>query len=228
MIGKYYVYEWFIKSTSEVFYVGKGSGNRMSHLSNRTVEFKSFLSTHDCDVRILYSNLEEDEAYEKEREVIEWYRNNTSYSLLNKTNGGNKGFLQCTETKQKISVASKSMWSNKEWKEKVIEKRYESTSSYQSELFKQKMSSLTTGENNGNFGHRWTPEMKERLRRECIGKYADSKNPNAKKIQCVETGEIFDCIKQAKEKYGVKNATSFSVALNKPNRTAAKLHWITV
>lgn len=28
LLADYYVYEWFIKETGEVFYVGKGRGNR--------------------------------------------------------------------------------------------------------------------------------------------------------------------------------------------------------
>lgn len=228
LIGKYYVYEWFIKDTLEVFYVGKGSGNRIRHLSNRSAEFKSVLAKYDCDARILYDNLDEEEAYEKEREVIAWYQSNTSYSLLNKTNGGQKGFIHRPETLEKISVASKSKWENKEWKERIIRNRHSPTSTYQSEGFKRKISSLVRGENNPNYGHRWTNEMKERLRKKRIGMYAGAKNPKAKKIRCVETGEVFDCIKQAQEKYGVKNGTSFSAALDKPNRTAARLHWATI
>lgn len=39
---------------------------------------------------------------------------------------------------------------------------------------------------------------------------------------CVETGEIFECIKYAKEKYGIKSDGSLTVALKNPTRTAAK------
>jgi hypothetical protein len=35
-------------------------------------------------------------------------------------------------------------------------------------------------------------------------------------------------IKDAAEKYHVKSITSFSVALDNPKRTAAKLHWVTI
>lgn len=59
-------------------------------------------------------------------------------------------------------------------------------------------------------------------------RYNGAKNPNSKKIMCLETGESFKCIKDAMEKYGVKYAASFTAAINKPTRTAAKLHWITI
>ena len=36
-------------------------------------------------------------------------------------------------------------------------------------------------------------------------KYSRNKSPHAKKVKCITTGEIFDCIKDAEEKYGVAN-----------------------
>ena len=50
-------------------------------------------------------------------------------------------------------------------------------------------------------------------------------NPNAKRIMCIETSEIFNCIKYAKEKYNIKSDGSLTVALKNQNRTAAGLHW---
>ena len=37
---KYYVYKWFIESTGEVFYIGKGSGNRYKDIYKRNQIFK--------------------------------------------------------------------------------------------------------------------------------------------------------------------------------------------
>ena len=59
-------------------------------------------------------------------------------------------------------------------------------------------------------------------------RYKDTKNPTATRIQCVETGEIFDCIKFAMQRYDVKWHASFTVALDDPKRTAAGLHWTRV
>lgn len=42
---------------------------------------------------------------------------------------------------------------------------------------------------------------------------------------CIETSEIFNCIKYAKEKYNIKSDGSLTVALKNQNRTAAGLHW---
>ena len=47
-------------------------------------------------------------------------------------------------------------------------------------------------------------------------------------VKIVETGEIFDCIKFAMQRYDVKWHASFTVALDDPKRTAAGLHWTRV
>jgi len=59
----YYVYEWFIKESGEVFYVGKGKDNRFKSMKDRNETFKDIIRKNDCDVRIVSGNLEEDEAY---------------------------------------------------------------------------------------------------------------------------------------------------------------------
>lgn len=60
------------------------------------------------------------------------------------------------------------------------------------------------------------------------GCHKGTKNGRHKKIMCVETGEVFDYIALAQEKYNVKSAASFSIAIDNPNRTAAGLHWVSV
>lgn len=83
------------------------------------------------------------------------------------------------------------------------------------------------GEKNPNYGNYWTPEQKAALskKQKASGRYVGKMNPNAQPIQCIETGEIFSCIKDAQTKYNVKNQSSFWWAINYPNRTAAGLHW---
>ena len=69
---KYYVYEWFNVVTGEVFYVGKGIRNRYCQLSGRNQHFRDYFNTHECESRIVYENLTEQEAYEKEKELIKY------------------------------------------------------------------------------------------------------------------------------------------------------------
>lgn len=63
MNKKYYVYEWFIIGTGEIFYVGKGCDNRATSMKNRNEYFKNIRKKHECDYRIVKDNLEEEEAY---------------------------------------------------------------------------------------------------------------------------------------------------------------------
>jgi hypothetical protein len=61
------------------------------------------------------------------------------------------------------------------------------------------------GENNPNYGHHWTKEMKDHLAKVRIenGTAKGGKNPRAKPVMCVETGEIFACKQDASEFLGV-------------------------
>lgn len=49
----FYVYEWYIVDTNEVFYVGKGKKDRYKNLHSRNKFFLDMLRTHNCDVRIV-------------------------------------------------------------------------------------------------------------------------------------------------------------------------------
>src|SRR5699024_978243 len=98
---------------------------------------------------------------------------------------------------------------------------------YSTKEFSEKISSLTTGELDGNYGNMWTDEMKESLseKKNEGGLHKGVRNGHATKIRCVETGEVFDYIRLACEKYGIKNQASITIALNNPNRTAYGFHW---
>ena len=70
----FYVYEWFNIDTSEVFYVGKGKGNRYKDKISRNQYFKNYCNKYNCDVRKVEKGLEEDEAFRIEIELIKKYR----------------------------------------------------------------------------------------------------------------------------------------------------------
>ena len=85
---KYYVYEWYVKDTNEVFYVEKGTGQRYKEHKRRNKMFLDFYATHDCESRIIKNNLTEQEAFDYEIEMIKYYREQTSYRLSNVEDGG--------------------------------------------------------------------------------------------------------------------------------------------
>ena len=64
--AKYYVYEWYIEDTNEIFYVGKGTGNRVTSMKNRNSYFKNIRKKYKCNYRILKYFRNENDAYNYE------------------------------------------------------------------------------------------------------------------------------------------------------------------
>lgn len=225
----YYVYIWYIVDTGEVFYVGKGKKDRYKQLSSRNKFFIDMYNSHQCDVKKIYENLTEEEAFEKEVETIKWYRENTDYRLTNQTDGGegSSGWEPTQEFKNKQSKIHIEQWKNEEFRGRMLSIRRDENGVYKSQEFREKISKIVTGENNPNYNHKWSDEMKESLskyKKENY-QYFNENNPNAKSIICIETGEVFQCIKFAMDKYNIKTHSSISVALNNPIRTAGDMHW---
>ena len=229
-MGEYYVYEWFIKDTNEVFYVGKGKGKRYKETKNRNKFFKDMYNAHSCDVRKVFEGLTEKEAFAQEVSLIAYYRENTTFRLTNQTDGGegSSGWCPDDDFREKQSKIHKQQWKDEEFRQKMMQIRSDENGPYKSEEFRQKISSLVTGEDNPNYGHYWTQEMKNHLSmvRKQNGKSAGVNNAKATKIICLENGEVFELIQNAMKKYNVKCEGSFTVALKHRHRTAGGLHWM--
>ena len=87
---KYYVYKWYNVDTNEVFYIGKGCGNRSGQISCRNEIFKEYYNNHNCDVeRIEFFNTEE-EALQREHELILEYKAKNE-AIANLDDGGKGG-----------------------------------------------------------------------------------------------------------------------------------------
>ena len=211
-----------------VFYRNKG--RRYKQVSGRNKFFTDMYTSHNCNVKKIYENLTEAEAFQKEQETIKWYKENTNFRLTNQTDGGegSTGWVAPEEFKQKQSDIHKAQWQDEEFKARMIEIRTDENGPYKSKEFREKISKLVQGENNPNYNHCWTEEMRESLsqKQKENDLYNDETNPNAKKIICVETGEVFDCIKFAIEKYNIKDHSNMSAALKHPIRTAGGCHWV--
>lgn len=225
----YYIYEWYIVPTNEVFYVGKGKGKRYLQVHHRNKFFTDIYNSHKCDVRIIKDNLTEDEAFELEKYWIKHYRECTNFRLTNMTDGGDgiSGYHPPEEVRIEIGTAAKNRWENEKWRDEIIRRRHLPESTYQSQEFKNKISSLVAGEKNPNYHHYWTQEQKDYMSNlvKSDGRYVRGKNPKAKRIKCVETNEEFDCIKDACDKYNIKYPASITVCLQNKNRTAKGLHF---
>lgn len=80
----FYVYEWFIAETGEVFYVGKGRGTRYKDFHNHAYEAERIRELFKTDVRFVGENLTEDEAIELETKEILRILNETQDRLTNR------------------------------------------------------------------------------------------------------------------------------------------------
>ena len=86
----YYIYIWYIKDTGEVFYVGRGHGNRYKTLKKRTKFFHNYFDNYDCESRIVKDGLTEEESIQEESEMISYYRS-LGMAKANIHNGGRIG-----------------------------------------------------------------------------------------------------------------------------------------
>lgn len=85
----FYVYEWYIISTGEIFYVGKGSGKRYL-VKNRNYIFNSIIANEKCDVRIIktFENEQDSFDYEDKRIKELWAIGEAKANLKYGGNGG--------------------------------------------------------------------------------------------------------------------------------------------
>lgn len=101
MENNFYVYEWYNIDTQEVFYVGKGSGKRYQSTQGRNTLFQEYIKNNKTDVRIVYDNLTEEEAFQKELELYEkYYQIGQSQCNLAKPGKGGCHFVWTEEMKE--------------------------------------------------------------------------------------------------------------------------------
>ena len=115
MIDMFYTYAHYKKDNNEIFYIGKGKGNRYKLKDNRrNIYWKRIVAKHGIEPRILaYWNTEE-EALSHEKLLISCFRD-MGYKLTNLTDGGEGvSGLEFTEKhKQKLKIARQGKTPNK-------------------------------------------------------------------------------------------------------------------
>ena len=67
---RFYVYEFYKKEDMEVFYVGKGTGNRLYDRTHRNSYFMNVVNKHECGSRKVFRNLTNEEAIRLEKSHI--------------------------------------------------------------------------------------------------------------------------------------------------------------
>lgn len=104
MDSEYYVYKHINKSTNEVFYVGKGKGNRAWSSDSRNKFWHNIVNKHGYYIEIIEDGLTESAAFSLEIETIKFYKLK-KLCKANLTDGGEglSGFSHSDETKLKLS-----------------------------------------------------------------------------------------------------------------------------
>lgn len=74
MRNDFYVYAWYDIDTNEVFYIGKGCGDRYKKITGRNKLFLDYIASHNVDVQILKDGLEEAEAFYYEKMFVDDYK----------------------------------------------------------------------------------------------------------------------------------------------------------
>ena len=116
-----YVYAHFRKDTNELFYVGKGSGNRAYNFNSRSNYWKNIVKkSGGFTVNIIANCLTNDEAYNFEKIVIKALRaQHKSLSLCNLTDGGEGILNPSKETREKQRLAKLGKKLTEEHKQKI-------------------------------------------------------------------------------------------------------------
>lgn len=73
-------------------------------------------------------------------------------------------------------------------------------------------------------GREFSEEQKQKMR-DNHADFTGSKNPRARKIVCIETGQVFTTAKEARDYYGIKNRSAICNCCKDKQKTAGGYHW---
>lgn len=163
---------------------------------------------------ILFTGLTREEACQKEIELIAQYKSNQCEFGYNRTAGG-EGFLGCEpwnkgghiyeETKDKLRAINIGKKHSKAAREKMSKshlgnqnaKGYKFTAEQRAHL-----SAAQSGEKNGFYGKKHSEKTREKMRNNHAN-FKRGNHPQAKKVICLTTNTIFNCVGDAADAFGL-------------------------
>lgn len=174
---------------------------------------------------ILFTDLTEEEAKEKEIELIAEYKSSNSKYGYNASVGGESanGMVHTEETKERISRSLKGRKSPSKgilWSEE----RKESITGENSHWYGRKHTEETKEKMRKSYKYRITEETKKRMSQGRKGKCSGKDNGKSRAVICVNTGKVYETMKEAAEDTGA-NQCKISDVCRGVRKTAAGMMW---
>lgn len=159
VVMTYYTY---IHRTAEgnIFYVGKGSGDRAFSGRSRSEWWRRVVEKHGLAVEVVLHGVEEHDALSHERFLIASLRL-FGARLVNMTDGGDTSPSKSPEVRAKMSAALRGKPKAKRCKER-------------------------TGEAHHMFGKQMDQSVREKISASLKGKFVGENHPKSKPVVCVE------------------------------------------
>jgi len=251
---KYYVYIWYIKETNEIFYVGKGSGNRYKSMKDRNAYFKNIRKKYDCDCKIIKYFDNESEAYDYELELgtrlkeqgqaracyilgqTNKYVSGEIKKKISKTLQGNipwcKGRKLTESHKEKIRKAHLGKKQSEEHRKAISKALMGHTVKKET---REKLSQSKIGENNPMYGKKQSQEVINKRVEKLIGHTTSDETKkkiglaNGKKVAQIDIASnniirIFDSASEAARVLGLQNSKISAVCRGTRNK-AGGFRW---
>jgi hypothetical protein len=174
----FYVYEHWRPDMNTCFYVGKGRGKRAFSPHNRNRHWKNIVGKLEAaslsfEVRFIFTELIEDDAFLKEQELILHWRRFGGLANISDGGEGRTGFKHSEETRLLISIKGKGRTPSEKTRALLSKSRLgnKNTLGHKlSEEHKRKISERNRGENNPNYGRVFGIDVRDRMRQAHLGK----------------------------------------------------------
>lgn len=167
----------------------------------------------NIDHEVVARGLSKEDAIELERRLISEYDSTSRERGYNCSPGGESGasgIVMSRETREKMSKSHSGKKHSKEWNENVSKARVGKT---------------FTEEHKRNVSKAMSEKWKDNEYRTMMQEAHSGRNSHkAQKVLCVETGEVFECIKYACEKYHLHSSAVSNVCRGKL-KTTGGYHW---
>lgn len=201
----YYVYIYYRLDTNEPFYIGKGRKSRWKRLNRENTHFNNIVNKYDVAVEIIKYNLTEEEAFYWEEEIIRILVFEYGYSIeiINNRSIDESQYHLVNATWGGDGTKGMNPYRNKT----LDELNY----------IKCKMSKSRSGEKNHMYGKGYKVSG---CKNPFYGKHHSDKTKNkiseinkgkgSIKVINIDTGEIFNSLKDATKKYNISSPTVIS------------------